>query len=198
MLREKHHVKPADALMHWSVRPDLSCDYASPEWLEYTGSTREQALGYHLFVLQFFLVAGCVARRAGEDLPAAYWGRLREMLEFVAALGEGGDALPMFGDADDGYLLDLGSGPGEVSGWLALGAALLEDEELARRAGPGRQAVAWLLGGQAVAWLDRVAATAGPGRPETPAASTRSKPHQRRTRNRVSDQKWTENQTSSG
>ena len=45
MLREKHHVKPADALMHWSVRPDLSCDYASPEWLEYTGSTREQALG---------------------------------------------------------------------------------------------------------------------------------------------------------
>jgi hypothetical protein len=127
------------------------------------GCTREQALGYHLFVLQFFLVAGCVARRAGEDLPAAYWARLRKMLEFVEALGEGGDALPMFGDADDGYLLDLGSGPGEVSGWLALGAALLEDEELARRAGPGRQAVAWLLGSQAVAWLDRAAASAGRG-----------------------------------
>jgi hypothetical protein len=120
------------------------------------GCTREQALGYQLFVLQFFLVAGCVSRRAGEDMPDAYWRRLAAMLDFVAALREGGDALPMFGDADDGYVLDLGAGPGEVSGWLALGAALLGDEELARRAGPGREPVAWLLGRDAVAWLDRV------------------------------------------
>ena len=45
MMREKHHVKFADALMHWSVRPDLSCDYLSPAWLDFTGSTPEQALG---------------------------------------------------------------------------------------------------------------------------------------------------------
>jgi PAS domain S-box-containing protein len=27
------------------VRPDLSCDYLSPAWLDFTGSTPEQALG---------------------------------------------------------------------------------------------------------------------------------------------------------
>ena len=45
MMREKHDLKFADALMHWSVRPDLSCDYLSPAWLDFTGSTPEQALG---------------------------------------------------------------------------------------------------------------------------------------------------------
>ena len=45
MMRETYDLKFADALMHWSVRPDLSCDYLSPAWLEFTGSTPEQALG---------------------------------------------------------------------------------------------------------------------------------------------------------
>ena len=45
MMRETHDLKFADALMHWSVRPDLSCDYLSPAWLDFTGSTPEQALG---------------------------------------------------------------------------------------------------------------------------------------------------------
>ena len=45
MLLEKRQRNFTDALMHWSVRPDLSCDYASPEWLQFTGSTPEQALG---------------------------------------------------------------------------------------------------------------------------------------------------------
>ena len=31
--------------MTWRARPDLSCEFASPAWLEYTGCTLEQALG---------------------------------------------------------------------------------------------------------------------------------------------------------
>jgi len=31
--------------MTWRARPDLSCESASPAWLEYTGCTLEQALG---------------------------------------------------------------------------------------------------------------------------------------------------------
>ena len=45
MMRETYDLEFADALMHWSVRPDLSCDYLSPAWLEFTGCTSEQALG---------------------------------------------------------------------------------------------------------------------------------------------------------
>ena len=33
-------------LMLWTARPDLSCDYASPAWLDFTGLSREQALGH--------------------------------------------------------------------------------------------------------------------------------------------------------
>lgn len=33
-------------LMLWTARPDLSCDYASPAWLAFTGLAREQALGH--------------------------------------------------------------------------------------------------------------------------------------------------------
>ena len=32
-------------LMLWTARPDLSCDYVSPAWLEFTGYPQEQALG---------------------------------------------------------------------------------------------------------------------------------------------------------
>ena len=31
--------------MLWTARPDLSCDYVSPAWLDFTGFSREQALG---------------------------------------------------------------------------------------------------------------------------------------------------------
>lgn len=44
--------KPATAMteeplpvMLWRARPDLSCEYLSPQWLEYTGYTEAQALG---------------------------------------------------------------------------------------------------------------------------------------------------------
>src|SRR6266850_266535 len=33
-------------LMLWSVRPDMSCEYVSRAWLEFTGYAPEQALGH--------------------------------------------------------------------------------------------------------------------------------------------------------
>ncbi|MHC4717947.1 MAG: heparinase II/III family protein, partial [Planctomycetota bacterium] len=110
------------------------------------GGTREQALGYHMFALQFFVAAGLVARAAGEDFPEAYWSRLEKMFEFLDGLCEGGDMPPQFGDADDGYVLDLGDGGRNVAEWLSVGAALFARSDLkASSAGwsePGR----WLLG----------------------------------------------------
>jgi len=45
MMSDTHGLRFADAPMKWSVRPDLSCEYLSPAWLDFTGCTREQALG---------------------------------------------------------------------------------------------------------------------------------------------------------
>lgn len=109
------------------------------------GVHAELAVGYHLFVLQFFTLAGLAGRRIGEDLPPAYWQRLEKMYEYVAALLEGGDA-PLFNDCDDGYVLNLGRGPGAFGDWLGVGARLFERRDFAEIAGDSNETGFWLLG----------------------------------------------------
>lgn len=121
------------------------------------GCSREQAVGYHLFVLEFFLVSGIVARASGRDFPHSFWSRLGKMLEFVGALTEGGDALPMFGDADDGRVLDLGGALGDPRGVLAAGAALFERSDFKAWAGGFIEPALWLLGRSGRERFDAVA-----------------------------------------
>lgn len=110
------------------------------------GGTREQATGYHLFVVQFFVAAGIVARATGQDFPESYWSRLEKMFEFLAVLSEGGENLPAFGDGDDGYVLDLGSDPRNVTQWLAVGAALFSRADFKTLAGEFSEPAQRLLG----------------------------------------------------
>ena len=110
------------------------------------GGTVEQAIGYHFFVLQFFLIVGMMARATGRDMPESYWSRLEKMFEFIATLSEGGDCLPAFGDCDDGYVLDLGSDPHNAKEWLSVGAALFGRSEFKAAAGALSEPVGWLLG----------------------------------------------------
>lgn len=114
------------------------------------GFTREQAVGYHYFVLQFLLLAGLVARWTGEDFPPAYWARIESMMNFAAALIEGGP-VPMIGDADDGYVLDLGGPRGDFRPLLAVGAVLFDRPDLKALAGPFPEGARWLLGAEAAA-----------------------------------------------
>jgi hypothetical protein len=109
------------------------------------GCTREQALGYHLFVLQFFLVAGIVGKKVGMDFPPRYWERVGRMLEFAAALAEGGP-LSLFGDCDDGYVLDLAGGGNDIHELLAVGAQLFERPDLLPAAARSGEEAWWLLG----------------------------------------------------
>ena len=109
------------------------------------GCTREQALGYHLFVLQFFLVAGIVGKRIGMDFPPSYWERAGKMLEFAGALSEGGP-LPLFGDCDEGYVLDLAGGGNDVHELLAIGARLFPGAGFPPGAAGSGEAAWWLLG----------------------------------------------------
>lgn len=122
------------------------------------GVTREQAVGYQLFVLQFFLLAGLVGRRTGQDFPPEYWIRLHRMYQFIGALGEGGDGLPMLGDCDDGYVLDLDANPHDVRPWLAIGAAVFNDPELKAWAGHYCEAGHWLLGPEGQASFEALTA----------------------------------------
>ncbi|MEJ2442321.1 MAG: alginate lyase family protein [Exilibacterium sp.] len=110
------------------------------------GCTREQALGYQFFVLQFYLVTGLLGKRKGDDFSPAYWKRIELMMLFVARLAEGGDNLPMFGDRDDGYVLDLGEAVDDTNALCALGAALFKRDEFYRLVQAGSETAYWLLG----------------------------------------------------
>lgn len=113
------------------------------------GCTREQAIGYHLFVLQLFLVAGIVGKKIGMDFLSRYWERVAKMLEFAATLAEGG-SLPLFGDCDDGYVLDLAGGGNDVCELLSVGAVLFERPDFKPMTAESGEAACWLLGSDAL------------------------------------------------
>ena len=110
------------------------------------GCIREHGLGYQFFVLQFYIFSGLVGRWTGDDFPAAYWARIERMIDYVAALSEGGEDLPMFGDRDDGYVLDLGNRPEDVKALLSTAALLFNRADFKARAGSISETVYWLLG----------------------------------------------------
>ena len=112
------------------------------------GGNKEQAIGYHLFVLQFFVLSGLVARWAGEDFPEPYWATVERMFEYVGAFAEGGENVPMFGDCDDGYVLDLGCDHHDFRAWLSAGAVLFKRPNLKAWARGYREPARWLLGGK--------------------------------------------------
>ena len=118
------------------------------------GVNREQALGYHVFVLQFFLVAGMVGRWIGEEFPREYWSLVERMFDFVGALAEGGSSLPMMGDADDGYVLDLGGARGLDRGLLSVGGSLFGRGDLKGGGAGETEPVRWLLGREGLARLE--------------------------------------------
>ncbi len=114
------------------------------------GCIREHGLGYQFFVLQFYIICGLVGRWTDDPFPAEYWERVERMIEFVAVLAEGGEELPMFGDRDDGYVLDLGDQPENMEALLSLAALLFKRGDFKARAGALSQTAYWLLGPAAV------------------------------------------------
>ncbi len=120
------------------------------------GGSREQALGYQTFVMQFFTLAGIVGQRTGTEFSAAYWHRLEQMFEFAAALLEGGEPAPLFGDYDDGYVLDLGRTEGDLRAWLPVAAVLLGRGDFKALAGDFSECGRWLLGPAGAARYSRL------------------------------------------
>jgi len=137
-----------DGITHASRYREQSRALLENELLRQTfadGGGREQAFGYALFVMQFFLICMLVAEKRGHPLSDTYRGRLEAMFEFVNALCEGGNP-PLFGDCDDGYVLDLGSARPDAREMLAWGASVFKREDFKQHSGADGESVRWLLG----------------------------------------------------
>jgi hypothetical protein len=124
------------------------------------GGNIELAIGYHLFVLQFFVLAGLVARASGDEMPSSYWSRVESMFDFLAGLLEGGAQLPMLNDADDGYVIDAGSGEPDPMGFVGVGAVLFDRGDLKALRPTPTEAAAWLLGADATRRFEELPAPA--------------------------------------
>lgn len=132
----------ADALRNESA--DILSQEIGAQTYE-SGATREQAFGYHLFVLQLFLAAGITARRSGQDFPRAYWSRLQRMFTFARALAEGGPP-PFFGDCDEGYVLDLGDRVSDLESLRQVETALFGGGGHSPADAQPAESVYWLFG----------------------------------------------------
>lgn len=115
------------------------------------GVNREQAIAYQQFVLDFLLVSAVIGRAAGVEFPQVYWRRMESMLEFIASLMDVSGNMPMFGDADDGYVVRLSQEDDfcPYRSLLATGAVLFERADFKEKAKRLDDKTRWLLGSQA-------------------------------------------------
>lgn len=71
------------------------------------GVNKEQAISYQQFVADFLLLAALCGRANDVEFPEQYWNLLENMLEYIVALMDFNGNIPMIGDADDGYVIEL-------------------------------------------------------------------------------------------
>jgi len=110
------------------------------------GIHKELALGYHLFVLQFFLLAWHAGQESGDPFPSAFSSKLLKMADFLDTWLAAGAEGVHFGDADDGYVLDLGGVRGDAAGWVAGTRALLSRDN--KNSACVHEQSFWLTGGR--------------------------------------------------
>jgi hypothetical protein len=116
------------------------------------GVNREQATSYAQWTFDLLLLPLLAGRANGDDFPHEYAQRLEAMLEFMASIMDVCGHVPMFGDADDGFVvrLDPRADFCRFRSQLATGAVLFERGDLRLKAGTLDDKTRWLLGRDAV------------------------------------------------
>src|SRR6185503_10375463 len=121
------------------------------------GVNREQAHWYQQFVLDMLISCLLAGKANREWFSADYESRIEAMLDFIASTMDCGGNVPMFGDADDGYLLRLDAGGAGFSPWrslLATGALLFRRGDFKVKSGGLDDKTRWLFGREAQAEFD--------------------------------------------
>jgi len=85
------------------------------------GVNREQAMSYHIFTLELFLLAFAIGRNTGHPFSKEFAERLRSMAVFLDTVATSSGDLPWYGDSDDarGFVLSEGQSGLEVTMQLA-------------------------------------------------------------------------------
>ncbi|MDO8954852.1 MAG: alginate lyase family protein [Gammaproteobacteria bacterium] len=121
------------------------------------GSNKELALEYQFFVIQFFLLCGLVGKWCGKEFPPQYWRNVERQLLFIGRLQEGGGNPVFYGDADDGYVLNLGDSHIDPKPLLGAGALLFNNGQYKAWAPDYSQSLRWLFGAVGREQFDSIA-----------------------------------------
>jgi hypothetical protein len=141
----------------WRSRAQILLEREIRRQVGEDGVNCEQALSYHLFVMELLVLAFIVGRNAKRPFSQGYADRLRGMAAFLDTIATASGDLPWYGDSDDarGFVLSEGESGLEVVMQLA-GLLFAEPQWLRFRPMPTAPALA--LVPDLVANLDRVAA----------------------------------------
>ena len=117
------------------------------------GVNREQAVSYQQWELDLLLIPYLAARANGRTFSREYRDRVVAMLEYVASIIDVNGNVPMFGDADDGYVvkLDPRRDFSRFHSLLATGALLFDRGDFKAKAGALDDKTRWLIGPRAEA-----------------------------------------------
>lgn len=69
------------------------------------GVDKEQATYYHLWVLEYLLLAWLVGERVGNRFSEKFYQLILSMTGFLDAIGSAAGTVPQIGDSDDGYVV---------------------------------------------------------------------------------------------
>ena len=112
---------------HWSVFDDskrwqslawVILETEIPKQTFASGLNREQAFSYHIFVTEFFLLAGIEAQGCDVEVSQPYRNNVRRMLEVVPPLMDAKGNLPRYGDGDEGMALQIRPHQSSRLNWL--------------------------------------------------------------------------------
>ncbi len=116
----------------------------------------EQSVYYHVYALDFFLHARCLAACNQAPLPSGFDRKIENMLEILAGISQAG-VTPRLGDDDGGRVFNPRRNRAQhLLDPLALGAAVFGRADF-KAASPGlTEEMIWLLGAQGVAKFDQL------------------------------------------
>jgi hypothetical protein len=130
----------------------------------------EQSVYYHVYALDLFLHARCLAAANGITFPAEFDLKLEQMLQVLTGISPAG-LTPRFGDDDGGRVFNpRRNGAQHLLDPLTLGAALFQRADLKSACRGLTEETVWLLGASGLARFDQLP----PGPPA--AESTRYEP----------------------
>lgn len=88
----------------WSAQAKRELEREAQLQVHVDGVSKEQAIYYHLWVLEYLLFASLVGKKTGNDFSAGFDTVISRMSGFLDTITPAGGLPPNIGDSDDGFV----------------------------------------------------------------------------------------------